>query len=64
MSDSDTDWRYDVDEVGEDDPEPPERPKREELEPGSPTAENALFVVLGALTVLVVFGRLVLLAGA
>ena len=44
-------WRFDLDEVGpeaEDDPEP--------IEPGSPTLENTLFVLVG------IVGTLLLLA--
>ncbi|USZ69092.1 hypothetical protein NGM10_04975 [Halorussus salilacus] len=58
MSDSDSEWTYDLDEVGEDaedDPDP-------ELYPGSPSAENAFFVALGVLTTLAVFVRLLFLA--
>jgi hypothetical protein len=65
-----SDWKYDVDEVGED-AEPdgdsdadagPIEVEPEPLEPGSPTAENAFFVVLGVATTLFVFAQIVLLA--
>ena len=59
MTNSDSDWRYDLDEVDEDGIVEPEQ---EELRPGSPSAENALFVALGVLTTLAVVGRVVLLA--
>lgn len=47
------DWKYDVDEVGEDaaDPTPA-------LEPGSPSVENALFVILGVVTTLLVLASI------
>ncbi|WP_276300280.1 DUF7312 domain-containing protein [Halorussus lipolyticus] len=57
-----SDWKYDTDEVGEDGYEPKEREELDPLEPGSPTLENAAFVVLGVATMLFVFGRVVLLA--
>ncbi|WP_115865124.1 DUF7312 domain-containing protein [Halorussus litoreus] len=60
-----SEWKYDIDEVGEDaegdDPdEEPDRRERGPIEPGSPTAENVLFVTLGIATMLFVFARLVL----
>ena len=55
-----SEWKYDTDEVGEDGYEPEEP---EPLEPGSPTAENAFFVVVGVGTMLFVFARIVLLVG-
>lgn len=63
---SDSDWKYDPEDVG---PEAEERPPESEselepepLEPGSPSAENALFVALGVLTMLGLFFRIALLA--
>jgi len=55
-----SEWKYDTDEVGEDGYEPEEP---EPLEPGSPTAENAFFVVVGVGTMLFIFARIVLLVG-
>jgi hypothetical protein len=55
-----SEWKYDTDEVGEDGYEPEEP---EPLEPGSPTVENAFFVVLGVGTMLFIFARIVLLVG-
>jgi hypothetical protein len=57
-----SDWKYDTDEVGDDGYEPEEHEELEPLAPGSPTLENAFFVVLGVATMLFVFGRVVLLA--
>ena len=64
-SDSDGEWKYGIDEVGEDatehedaetgDPNDQEAERR--IEPGSPRLENALFVALGALLALVVIAR-------
>lgn len=54
-----SDWKYDTDEVGEDGYEP-EKP--DPLEPGSPTAENAFFVVLGVGTMLFLIARMAMLA--
>jgi len=49
-----SDWKFELDEVGEDaEPEP-----EPELEPGSPSAENVLFVVLGVVATLLVFAQL------
>lgn len=52
-----SDWKYDVDDVGDDDDDPPVDVFAEEepLEPGTPSAENVLFVLLGVLTVVFVF---------
>jgi hypothetical protein len=52
-----SDWKYDVDDVGEDADDAPSDlfAEEEPLEPGSPSAENALFVLLGALTVVFLF---------
>lgn len=55
--DSDSNWKYDLDEVGEDAEEP-----ETELHPGSPSAENSFFVALGVLTTLAMFARVVLMA--
>ena len=58
MTDPDSEWRYDLDDVDEDgivEDEP------EDLQPGSPSAENALFVALGVLTTLALVARMVLL---
>lgn len=43
-----SEWRYDLDEVGEDAEGPDER-----VEPGRIALENALFVVLGAVAMVV-----------
>jgi len=66
-----SEWKYDIDEVGEDaddeqgadgraPDEEPDRRERGPIEPGSPTAENVLFVTLGVATMLFVFARVVL----
>jgi hypothetical protein len=57
-----SDWKYDLDEVGED-AEPDEEDIDQHLEPGSPTLENAFFVALGAATTLIVFAHAVLAVG-
>lgn len=44
-----SEWRFELDDVGEDDDRSDER-----VEPGSPTLENAFFVVLGMATTLLV----------
>ena len=63
---SDSDWKYDPEDVGPESEETPSEPRSEPepepLEPGSPSAENALFVALGVLTMLAVFFRIALLA--
>jgi len=59
VSDPDSEWTYELDDVGED-AEDDEIDL--DLHPGSPSAENAFFVALGVLTTLALFGRLVLLA--
>ena len=51
-----SDWKYDLDEVG-DDGDPDDGPG-EPLEPGSPSMENAAFVLLGVLSMLFVFVRI------
>ena len=57
-----SDWKYDLDEVGED-AEPDEEERDLNLEPGSPSLENAFFVALGAATTLLVFARAILAVG-
>jgi hypothetical protein len=57
-----SDWKYDLDEVGED-AEPDEEEIEQNLEPGSPTLENAVFVALGAATTLIVFAHAILTVG-
>ena len=56
-SDANSNWKYGLDEVGEDAEEP-----ETELHPGSPSAENSFFVALGVLTMLATFARIVLMA--
>ena len=69
-----SDWKYDIDEVGDDaddgpadtDPEADRDAAvetLEPLEPGSPTVENAFFVALGVGATLFVFARVVMLVG-
>ncbi|WP_396610372.1 hypothetical protein ACH9L7_08925 [Haloferax sp. S1W] len=48
-ADDDGDWRFGVDEVGPDGIIEDQQPEQEPIEPGSPSAENVLFVVLGVL---------------
>ncbi|WP_440007824.1 DUF7312 domain-containing protein [Halomicrococcus sp. SG-WS-1] len=55
-----SEWKFDVDEVG-DDADEPDRDDAPEMEPGSPSLENAAFVLLGALSMLFVLVRLVTL---
>jgi hypothetical protein len=55
-----SEWKFDVEEVG-DDADEPDRDDGERMEPGSPSLENAAFVLLGALSMLFVLVRLVLL---
>ena len=61
-----SDWKYDLDEVGEDAEDaadaPPE-PERPRIEPESPSLENTLFVVLGVVATLLVFARIAGLLG-
>jgi hypothetical protein len=45
-ADDDEPWRFALDEVG---PEAEEQEVRPPIEPGSPSLENALFVLLGVL---------------
>ena len=47
--DGDGPWRFALDEVG---PEAEEQDTRPPIEPGSPSLENAVFVLLGALLTL------------
>ncbi|WP_458185139.1 DUF7312 domain-containing protein [Haladaptatus sp. NG-WS-4] len=61
-----SDWKFDVDDVGEDgdasgegDDTPTTFESMEEpVEPGSPSTENAVFVLLGVATTVFVFLRL------
>jgi hypothetical protein len=53
MAEDTSEWRYDVDEVGED--AEPERPEPEPIEPESISTENALFVAAGAIGTVLVF---------
>lgn len=55
-----SDWKYEIDEVGEEAESELDGPDLEPLEPGSPTAENAFFVVLGVATTLFLFARVIL----
>ncbi|UVE48993.1 hypothetical protein KU306_08575 [Haloferax larsenii] len=48
-ADDDGDWRSGVDEVGPEGLIEDQPPEQEPIEPGSPNAENVLFVVLGVL---------------
>ncbi|MFB6071916.1 MAG: hypothetical protein ABEJ88_03015 [Halobacterium sp.] len=50
MADEDGSWRFDLDEVG-----PDAEPRHEPIEPGSPSAENVAFFVLGVSFMLAVF---------
>ncbi|MFC6724926.1 hypothetical protein ACFQE1_11195 [Halobium palmae] len=47
-------WRFELDEVGEDG-----EPQRPPMEPESVSAENALFILLGAVGTVLVFWSLV-----
>lgn len=60
-----SDWKYDVEEVGEDaDPDPePERPELPPIEPESPSLEGALFVLLGVVATVLVLARIAGLFG-
>ena len=52
-----SDWKYELDEVGEDaEPDEPDP----ELEPGSPSLENVFFVVLGVAATLFALAQLFL----
>ncbi|MFC3478429.1 DUF7312 domain-containing protein [Halobacterium litoreum] len=46
-------WRFGVDEVGED-----AEPLVDPIEPGSPSAENTAFFLLGVVTMVVALGLL------
>ena len=48
---ADDEWRFGIDEVGEDAEQAQELPP---IEPGSPSLENALFVLLGVVGTLLV----------
>lgn len=50
-----SDWKFELNEVG---PDAVEEDK-ESLQPGSPSPENVVFVVLGVLTTVLFFARLV-----
>lgn len=50
------DWKFDVDEVG------PEAEVDRSIEPESPSMENVAFVLLGVLTTVFLFARLVMTA--
>jgi hypothetical protein len=53
MTDSTSEWRFDLDDVGEEaEPTPAERAP---IQPESVSPENALFVVVGALATVAVF---------
>ena len=54
MADNDGSWRYDLDDVGPD-AESQENP----IEPGSPSAENVAFFLLGVAFMLGVIGLLI-----
>lgn len=47
-------WRFGLDEVGED-----AEPERPPLEPGSVSAENAFFILVGAVGTLLVFWSMI-----
>ncbi|WP_251341218.1 DUF7312 domain-containing protein [Haloplanus halophilus] len=49
--DDESQWRFAVDEVGED----AETPGSEPIEPGTPTLENSLFVLVGVTLSLLIF---------
>ncbi|SDM09250.1 hypothetical protein SAMN04487949_0817 [Halogranum gelatinilyticum] len=55
--DQSDEWRFSVDDVGEDaaDVTPDEPRELPPIEPGSPSLENALFVLLGVVGTLLVF---------
>jgi hypothetical protein len=51
MSEDEAEWRFGVDEVGEDADETPDHVRDPDpIEPGSPSAENVAFFVLGVVT--------------
>ncbi|MFB6102811.1 MAG: hypothetical protein ABEJ73_09625 [Haloplanus sp.] len=47
--DDESPWRFSVDEVGEDAPEP------DPIEPGTPELENVVFVAVGVLLAVLLF---------
>jgi len=49
QEDDESPWRFALDEVGEDAAEP------EPIDPGAPTPENVVFVLLGVVLALLVF---------
>lgn len=53
--DDESEWRFGVDEVGEDG----ERVEEDPIEPGSPRAENVAFFVLGVCVTVGVLGLLI-----
>ena len=53
--DDESEWRFDVDEVGENG----ERVEADPIEPGSPRAENVAFFVLGVCAMLGVLALLI-----
>jgi len=53
MADNDGSWRYGLDEVG-----PDAEPEGDSIEPGSPSAENVVFFLLGVAFMLGVIGLL------
>ncbi|PSP56582.1 hypothetical protein BRC82_01505 [Halobacteriales archaeon QS_1_67_19] len=57
-----SDWKYDVEDVGEDADADDDADVPETLEPGSPSAESAFFVALGVAATLFVFAQVLLLA--
>lgn len=58
--DDEREYRFAVDEVGEDEPDPIETLRSADPEPGSPSIEGALFVALGAF---VTTGALLMMVG-
>ncbi|SEO43172.1 hypothetical protein SAMN04487948_102394 [Halogranum amylolyticum] len=53
-ADDDTEWQFGLDEVGED-AETTDEPELPPLEPGDPSLENAMFVLLGVVGTLLIF---------
>ncbi|MFB6270271.1 MAG: hypothetical protein ABEH83_10025 [Halobacterium sp.] len=53
MSEDERKWRYELDEVG-----PDAEPDVRAIEPGSPSAENVAFFLLGVATMVGVIGLL------
>jgi len=54
----DAQWRFGIDEVGEDGVVDSERPERSPVEPGSPSLENVAFFVVGIALAVGVFALL------